>query len=179
MQYIGQYCKQFFKSAFHRKSNREILKENIQNNPTGLFVCLFETSNHKINFEESFGRQTEIGYNSYHLFFGNDLDNIGYIVTTDLAYTYQSIVHNQSIVSFDELPFKIQEKLILNYDKISEFKSMDLAMEKITVKTKEKNSHFIIPENKIYYKDLAVIFFKNKIELNLSEKTEKIKTTKI
>ena len=179
MQHIGQYCKQFFMSTFHRKSNLDILKENIQNNPTGLFFSLFETSNHKINFEESFGRQIEITYNSYHLFFGNDTNNMGYIVTTDLAHTYQNIAHNQSIVSFDELPSKIQEKLILNYDKVTEFKRIDSAMEKITEKVKDKISHFIVPENKSYYEELAVIFFKNKMALNLSDKPEKTKSTKI
>lgn len=179
MQYIGQYCKQFFKSTFHRKSDLDILKENIKNNPTGLFFSLFETSNHKIAFEESFGRQIEITYNSYHLFFGNDMDNIGYIVSTDLAHTYQNIAHHQSIVSFNELPLKIQEKLVLNSDKISNFKQIDIAMEQIFEKTKDKIPYFIIPENKKYYENLAVIFFKNKMALNLSDKPEKTKSTKI
>lgn len=178
MEHINRYCKEFFKSTFQRKSDLDIIRENIKNNPNGLFFSFFEINN-KIKNEEINGKKTEIDYRAYHLFFGNDTDNMCHITATDLAHQYQKNFHQQSIVNFNQIDTLLQKKIILNSNKISEFKEVDLAIEIIFDKVKEKIPFFTVPDDKDYYQNLSIVFFKNKISLNFLNTSDKIKHIKI
>lgn len=178
MQYIGQYCKQFFKSVFHRKSNLSILQEHIQNNPKGLFVSIFKTEE-QIKKDEMFGKKTEINYSAYHLFFGNSEDNIAYITSSDLPHEYQNVTHQKRICNFEALPDPIKEKMIVNSENISEYKEMKLALALIEEKLKTKFPAFDFPTDASFYNNLSILFFKNKVSLDLTDKTDnEFKTTR-
>lgn len=171
MQYIGQYCKQFFKSVFHRKFNLSILQEHIQNNPKGLFVSIFKTDE-QITKDEMFGKNTEINYSVYHLFFGNSEDNIAHITSSDLPHKYQNIAHHRKICNFENLSDNIKQKIIVNSENISEYKKMKLALALIEEKLKIKFPTFDFPSDASFYNNLSILFFKNKVSLDLTDKTD-------
>jgi len=173
MKHLQNYSRQLFDLSFRRKTNFTLLLENINKNPEGIFISVFKTTNHKIVYEENFGLKRDVVYSAYHLFFGNDINHMAYILASDLSYKYQSVIHKEQFCGFMDLPQNIQDKMIVNLDNLAHNDSLFNCIE---LYAKKKISTFIFPDNKSYFDTLNKSLICQKLNSTLDKKDkEKVK----